>query len=161
MANSEIFLSNSTAGYDYDEEVFSFAFANETSVHGTSAAVNSLVGPMKRAGKISEVSIGVVKPATSASGFVSGTVTATMRINSAAVCSTDPAIVMAGSAGQAIRTNTNASGGTSAVINPASAAFAKGDQLQYDFNARSVGSAAAGAAGTGFYLSVVVRYDAV
>ena len=159
---SSLFLSNDVAGFSYTEESFVYSFANEASVHGNSAAVVSLAGPMTRAGKVVEVAIGVVKPATSASGFVSGTTTAALRINSAAVCSTDPLIPMAGSAGQAIRQNTNASGiGTSAVINPNSAAFAVGAQLAFDFNARSVGSAAAGAAGTGFYLNVKVRYAAV
>jgi hypothetical protein len=160
---SALFLSNDAAGYEFAEEIFPFAFASETSVHGVSAAVVSLpCGPMQRAGKVVDVAIGVVRPATSASGFVSGTTTVTLRINSAAVCSTDPAIPMAGSAGQAIRVNTNVSGtGTSAVVNQASAAFAKGDQLQFDYNCRSVGSAAAGATGLGLYASIKVRYDAV
>jgi hypothetical protein len=157
-----VFLSNDAAGYSFEEAEFTYDFASETSVHGNSAAVIGIAGPMKRAGKIVDVAIGVVRPATSASGFVSGTVTATMRINSAAVCSTDPAIPMAGSAGQAVRVSTNSSTvATSAVVNAASAAFAQGAQLQFDYNARSVGSAAAGATGTGFSLTCRVRYDAV
>lgn len=156
----ELFLSNSVAGFDYLEETFSYNFLSETSVHGASAVVIAL-GVMPRAGKVVDVVIGTVRNATSASGFVSATTDVTVRINSAAVCSTDPAIPMAGSAGAAIFKATNASGGTSAVVNPASADFAKGARLSLDYNLRSVGSAAAGATGTGLYVSVKVRYSAV
>lgn len=156
---SEIFLSNDAAGFDYSEETFHYNFISETSVHGVSAT--RIAGRMMaRAGKVVSVAIGVVAPALSASGFVSGTVDATLRINSAAVCSTDPSIPMAGSAGAVGRKSTNAGGGVSAVVNPVSATFSKGDQLSLDYNARSVGSAAAGSAGVGFYATFRVRYDA-
>jgi len=158
---SELFLSNATQGFDYNEETFSYTFISETSVHGNSGTRYGLCGAMPRAGKVVDVAIGVVAPAVSASGFISGTVGATVRINSAAVCATDPAIEMVGSAGAVARKATNAGGGTSAVITPGSATFAKGDQLAFDYNARSVGSAAAGAAGVGFGVTVRVRYDAV
>lgn len=157
---SNNFLSQDAAGFTYDEEIVMFAFANESSALTGSA---TLV-PAKltaRAGRVVGAFIGVATPATSASGFVSGTVDAGVRINSAAVLSTNPSIVMAGSAGQAVRKSTNASGGTSAVVNAASAAFVAGAQISIDWNARSVGSAAAGAAGTGLYVGVVLRYDSV
>ncbi len=159
---SELFLSNDAAGFAYLEETFTYNFVSETSVHGNSGTRFSL-GQVPRSGKIVQFEIGVVAPAVSASGFVSGTVGATLRVNSAAVCSTDPTIDMAGSAGAAVRKTsiTSAAGIVPAAINAASAAVNKGDQLALDFNARSVGSAAAGAAGVGFYATVKVRYDAV
>jgi len=159
---SELFLSNTASGYDYNEETFTYNFVSETSVHGNSGTRFSL-GQVPRSGKIVQFEIGVVAPAVSASGFVSGTVGATLRVNSAAVCSTDPTIDMAGSAGAAVRKTsiTSATGVIPAAINVASAAFNKGDDLAIDYNARSVGSAAAGAAGVGFYATVRVRYDAI
>lgn len=162
MPGDELFLSNATAGFDFLEETFSYNFISETSVHGTSGARFTLV-QAPRSGKIVQVEIGVVAPAVSGSGFVSGTVGATVRINSAAVCSTDPSIDMVGSAGQAVRKTsiTSAAGVIPATINPASATFNKGDQIAADINARSVGSGAATAAGVGFYMNVKVRYSAV
>ena len=169
---SRVFLSNdstiSGGGVQTDEEIFFFSFANESSALGGANASATLVpvAIAKAPGVISDVFVGVVLPPVSASGFVSGTVDAGVRINSAAVLSTNPAIAMAGSAGQAVRvaTNTppNAASGliTSAVVNVASAAFSTGDQISIDWNTRSVGSAAAGAAGKGLYLGVVVRYNA-
>lgn len=162
MPSDEIFLSNTLSGYDYNEESFVYNFVSETSVHGNSGTRYEL-GQAPRSGRITSFEIGVVAPATSASGFVSGTVGATLRVNSAAVCSTDPAIAMAGSAGQAVRTTsiTSAVNVVPGVVNAASGAVNKGDQLSLDWNARSVGSAAAGAAGVGFCAVVRVRYSAV
>lgn len=166
------FLSNdstvSGGGLQWDEEVLFFQFANESSVHGGSNASATLVpvGAAKADGVISDVYVGVVLPAVSASGFVSGTLTFGANINSAAVCSTNPAIAMAGSAGQAVRVATNmpanAASGlvTSGVVNAASAAFSAGDQISIQWDSRSVGSAAAGAAGKGLYGAVVLRYNA-
>ena len=154
------FLSQDTVGYSFDEEIFVVSLANESSAL-TGSATQVPAGIAKRAGRIADVFIGVGTPAVSASGFVSGTIDAQVRINSAAVLSTNPAITMAGSAGAAGRKATNAGGGTSAVINQASATFAKGGMISVDYNMRSVGSAAATSAGTGLYIGVVVRYDAV
>lgn len=164
MANSALFLSNDANGFTYyDDYLWDQPLLNETSAHGASAAMRQLAGPLPRNGNIIDVGIAVAKAATSASGFVSGTVDLTLRLNSAAVCSTVPSILMAGSAGQAIYTATNNSAGNavSAVVNTASSRFSAGAVLAYDYNARSVGSAAAGAAGTGFYMYAKVRYDAV
>ena len=160
-------LSNSVAGITYEEEVFPFVFAGENSAHGASATLRSVIGPMNRPGRILSLDLGVVAPAVSASGFVSGTVDADVRINSAGVCSTLPAIAMAGSAGQAVRVATNgpanAASGlvTAGVVNTASANFSAGDMISVNYNARSVGSAAAGAAGTGLYVGIRVRYTAL
>jgi hypothetical protein len=158
-----LFLSNdstvSGGGIESDEEVLFFSFANESSAL-TGSAINVPLGIAKANGRIADVFIGVVAPAVSASGFVSGTVDATVKINSATALSTNPAITMAGSAGAATRKSTIAGGGTSAVVNVASANFSAGDAISIDWNARSVGSAAAGAAGTGLYLGVKLRYAA-
>tara|TARA_R110000868_G_scaffold4119_7_gene25019 strand:+ start:2717 stop:3199 length:483 start_codon:yes stop_codon:yes gene_type:complete len=158
---SNTFLSQDAAGVTYDEEVVIFAFAQESSALTGSAAASVPVKIAHRAGRVVGCFIGVATPATSASGFVSGTVDAGVRINSAAVLSTNPSIVMAGSAAQAIRKSTNAGGGVSAVVNAGSAAFVAGAQISVDWNARSVGSAAAGAAGSGLIVGVLLRYDSV
>lgn len=162
MANTDgLYLSNSPAdGFEYEEFDFPVALtANETSALAASASNIIAVGPFQRNGHIVDFSLRA-KPATSASGFVSATITADVHINSAAVCSTQPAIAMAGSAGQAVQKATNAGGGTSAVINRASAVFSVGDGASISYNARSVGSAAAGAAATGGSVVIRVRYYA-
>ncbi len=161
---SGLWLSNDTNGFTYyDRHLEDLPLLNDTSAHGASAAMRTLFGPMPRNGNIVDVGIAVARPATSASGFASGTIDLTLRINSAAVCSTNPAINMAGSAGQAVYTATNAGQATavSAVVNTASSRFSTGNMLSYDWNARSVGSAAAGATGTGMAMWAIVRFDAV
>ena len=158
-----IFLSNDSTitggGIEADEEVFFFSFANESSAH-TGSAINVPLANAKANGRIVDVWIATVAQAVSASGFVSGTVDATAKINSATVLSTNPAIAMVGSAGAVARKTTLTGGGTSAVVNVASANFSAGDAITIDWNARSVGSAAAGAAGTGLTVGVKVRYAA-
>jgi len=39
---SELFLSNTARGYDYNEETFTYNFVSETSVHGNSGTRFSL-----------------------------------------------------------------------------------------------------------------------
>lgn len=170
-----LFLSNDTVGggVGYAEQTFCYPCGGtmtEGSVHGA-ANFSGAVLPMfiaKGNGRILDCFIGVVQPALSASGFVSGTVTATPRINSVAVCSTNPVIKMVGVSSGVVRTSTNnllsaqlSAGGASAVVNVNSANFSTGDQISFDYNTFSVGSAAAGAAGSGFYIGVTVRYAAV
>lgn len=162
-----IFLTNdsvsgtSPTGYNFDEEVLQYSFISETSVHGNSGTGFTL-GAAPKNGRIVDVYIGVVRPAVSASGFVSADITATVKINnSTAVCSVNPSIVgPVGSAGLAVRKFTNTGGGVSAVVNAASASFSAGDTITFDYDAKSVGSAAAGQTGTGFYIGVKVRYAA-
>lgn len=162
-----VLLSNDTVtggngginGLAYDDQLFRFGLDNETSVHGVSAAtVAVFVAPQN--GKIVDFFIGTVKQGVSASGWVSGTVTADVRINSVTALTTSPAIPMAGSAGAVARKATNAGGGTSAVVDTAANTFSAGDQICIDYNLRSVGSAAATAAGVGFYGGILVRYAA-
>ena len=162
-----IFLSNDStvsafSGTFPDEEVFGFSLANESSALTGSATLVPLAGGIAKAnGKITDFWIGVVAPAVSASGFISANISATVNINSATCLSTNPAILgPASSAGAAVRKATNAGGGTSAVVNTASAAFSAGDMISINYNLQSSGSAAAGAAGTGFYAAVKVRYSA-
>ncbi len=175
MADRKV-LSNDTytapqgQGVAYQEEIISFAI-NETSVHGAATGVTLLgvAGPMTKPGRIVDFVIGVANIAVSASGFVSANVSADVRINSAPVCSTQPAIPgPVGSAGAATRIATNqtftsAAGKpspTSAVINQNSANFSAGDMISIDYALGSAGSAAAGTSGKGFYANVVVRYAA-
>ncbi len=163
--NLRLFLSNdstiSGGGIEHNEELFTFnPFLSETSALTGSATLVPLV-VAKAPGVIADVWIGTVNQSVSASGFVSGTVDAQVNINSAAVLSTLPSIGgVLGSAGQSTRKNTNTGGGVSAVVNAASAAFSAGDQISINYNARSVGSAAAGAAGSGLYITVKLRYKA-
>lgn len=168
---SRLLLSNDSTlgvGYHFDDRYVSFnPLANETSVHGNSAAVVQVFTvPAGASGTIVDFQIGVVTAAISASGWVSGTVDVTPRINSFAVMSTVPAILMAGSTGQAGRVFTGVSSVlnqalcTSGIVNAASNAFSADDQISYDYNARSVGSAAAGTSGKGLYAVLVARYNA-
>ena len=162
MPTSRIYLSNDADGQNYVEESLYFTWVSETSVHGTSATLISLAGPMTNDGEIVDVVLGVVRPALSASGFVSGTVNFDVKINSATCLSVLPAIAMAATSAQAIRTNTNGTTTltTPAVLNQGSNKFSAGDQICINWNAVSVGSAAAGAAGIGLYATVKVRYNA-
>lgn len=166
MAQDSNFLTNDAAGYSYFERIHQFGFASEASAHGASTTLTELFTvPPGYSGQIMDVQLGVVLPAVSASGFVSGTIDATLRINSVAVCSTVPAILMAGSAGQASATTTFGTGITalitSGVVNVASNAITQGDRISIDMNARSVGSAAATAAGKGLFGYVRYRYKAL
>jgi len=159
-----LFLSNDDEkGYWAQEDIFTWTTPLETSAHGFSAVNVPLVGPMPRNGRVVDIILGVGKPALSASGFVSGLIDANVRINSGAtICTTAPAIATASTSATCVRKATNdvTTGVTPAVLGLASAVFSAGDMIEIDYNARSVGSAAAGAAGTGAYLAVVVRYDA-
>ncbi len=173
MADRKI-LSNDTVtaplkqGLVADEEVFTFSLANESSALTGSATLVPLT-IAKQNGRITDFVIGVVAPAVSASGFVSANVSATVNINSAACLSTVPVIYgPVTSAGAATRKVTNAVSASaagnpapvSAVVNQASANFSTGDMISLDYNLLSVGSAAAGTAGKGFYAMVRVRYAA-
>lgn len=83
----------------------------------------------------------------------------------AGVCVTKPLIAMAATSATCVRKATNddptPTGVTVGVVDANSAVFSAGDMLTVDYNARSVGSAAAGAAGNAMYVAVVVRYAAV
>lgn len=168
MSKSDaLLLTNDAIGYQYQDRYSYFGFASEASAHGASTTLTTLFQvPDNFSGRILDVGLGVVLPAVSASGFVSGTIDATVRINSVAVCSTNPSIAMAGSAGQAYRVFTTGVSGiasglvTSAVVNVASNALVDGDQIAVDMNARSVGSAAATAAGKGLAGYVKYRFKA-
>lgn len=188
LGADELFLSNDSQGSIFVEQTYYFGTATESSALAASVSgadvfmvgrpnttYNSALPPF---GRIVDFGIGVVVPALSASGFVSGTTDAGVYINGVAVLSTRPSIPMTAASGAAsvsagatqyVTTNTGtskingitASGATvSAIINTASAAFSVGDVIAIDYNARSVGSAAAGIAGRGVYGFVTVRYGA-
>lgn len=166
MADRILISNDSDYGWTPDDDVFVWTTPLETSVHGFSAVNVPLVGPMKANGRIVAIAVGVAQPALSASGFVSGSVDADVRINSGAgVCVTKPLIAMAATSATCVRKATNddptPTGVTVGVVDANSAVFSAGDMLTIDYNARSVGSAAAGAAGNAMYVAVVVRYAAV
>lgn len=163
-----IFLSNDAtssaqSGTENDEEVFILnPVVNETSALANTTVTLAQLTTAKKNGRVVEFWIGTaVGPAVSASGFVSGSLSANLRINSVSCLSTLPAIVgPATSAGAAGRKTTNAGGGVSGVVNAASGVFSAGDQFAVDYVWQSAGSAAAGAAAAGFYVGMTVRYAA-
>lgn len=162
----EFFLSNTTAGLDFNDRQFTFFKQDsETSVIAASSTNQPGVGPMDRNGRVIGLFIGVSRAALSASGFVSATIDADLRINSGAnIMTTKPSIVMlAASATVALqRVATNYvsahSAATAGVVNAASGVFSAGDMLEFDYNARSVGSAVPGLTQTGIYIGVTVRF---
>ena len=167
MADRIISTNDAWKSFDYDEEVFGpFGVANATSANtGSAAHVIGFVA--KRPGRITDVFFRAV-PAVSASGFVSGDLSCNVRVNSVSALSTLPAMIApVGSAGAGTAKATNAGhasaagnpGPISAVVNSASANFSAGDLISIDYTLTSAGSAAAGAAGTGFAAFVVVRYS--
>lgn len=160
MAERLTLSNDASTGYKFDDHVLTYAFDRDTSAHGNSAA-GVLVAQALNNGIVKEFAIGVVKPAVSASGFITADVTAQLRINSAACLSTQPSITgPVASTSLAVKKATNAGGGVSAVVNSASAAFSTGDFITIDYDAKSAGSAAAGQAGVGFFAVIRVRYSA-
>ncbi len=165
----EILISNDSYGYTPADTRGNFATTLVTSTLAASAsgvlgfAVNApaYFNGSQAFGRIIDFGIAVVKPALSASGFVSGTVDAGVYINGAAVMSTRPAIPMVAlSASTTTPRATNAGGGTSGVVNGASAAVSAGNIISFDYNGNSAGSAAAGVAGTGLTGWVTIRWGA-
>lgn len=158
-----LILSNAPTGTTFHDSYFRGMQSNNEASALTGSFIAPVGGPMQSNGHVVDFWIGVVTPATSASGFVSGTATATPGINSVSIVSTAPSILMAGSAGQAVRTNTQTSTAQTVktVMGPlASCRFSVGDQLTVAVNMRSVGSAAAGAAGSGLTWVTQVRFAA-
>ena len=160
MADRLIASNDSTTSYTQDEEVFIGGLANLTSVHGTTATTLQVVGAAKRNGRISDVFL-LGTPALSVSGFISGSISANVRINSVSCLSTLPGIVMATSAGDFLlkATNDGSNGATSAVVNTNSAALSAGDVITVDFTAQSGNSGTIASTGVGQVVAVVVRYS--
>lgn len=165
-----IFLSNeSNDGHSPVEETFWFGAANASSAQAGAAVTSAIVGPMIRAGRVVDFGIAIREPALSASGFISGNVSANLFVlngGSAAAISaltTLPSIAgpVAASAG-VVPKSTNAGGGTSGVIDQTGDNFSAGDWLMWNTTVQSAASAAPGntavIALTGF---IRVRYTAV
>lgn len=163
---SRLFLSNdSVTGNKFHEQTFVVhPFVNVTSaLTGSATGTVAFVAPAN--GKIVDFYFGVGQVALSASGFVSADISCNVRINSASCLSTLPSLtgpVATSALCVTQATNkTSAANLTSAVVNAASAVFSAGDIITIDHNARSAGSAAAaGAAGNGLSVGIVVRYEA-
>lgn len=164
MPTSQLFLSNDAVGTQFGEEIFRVNLASTTSATATSA-VSIPAAVATKNGKIVGAWVALNNPALSASGFVSGTVSLTPRINSVAAFSIVPSIDMVATSALVVRTNTltaaSAAGVVKGTINPLSAQFSAGDTISFDYNMTSAGSAAAGFAGAGFIGAITVRYDAV
>lgn len=158
-----------TIYFGYEETLFYNPMVSETSA--ATAATSAQIVPLIVAahpGTVVDCYVALAQTAVSASGFVSGTANANVRINSATCLSTQPSISMASASASNNRARSNNSGTgspnvvyTSAVVNTASATFAKGDQISIDYGVISAGSAAAGMAAAGISVGVVLRYNAV
>jgi len=161
-----LFLGNDAVrGYGYDERVIVLPIlANESSVHVTSANTLVPVFTCPANGRIVDFYISVVNVALSASGFVSGTVSADLRKNSASVLSTVPAITgPVATSALVVRQCTlgpSAANIVSAQINQASAAVSAGDQLAINWTMQSGASAVPGSAGKGFNAVIRLRMSA-
>lgn len=165
MADRLQLSNDATTGYAYDERIITFPIlANESSTHvgSTNTLIPIFVAPAN--GRVVDFYISVVNVALSASGFVSGTVSADLRKNSASVLSTVPALTgPVATSALVVRQCTlgpSAANLISAVVNQASAAFSAGDQFAINGTMQSGGSAAPGAAGKGFVATMKVRLAA-
>lgn len=167
----EVILTNDQfTGYAPRQEAFSFAWNSDVSAHGAANAsgANVPMGPPftmalgAPGGRIVDFGIFVNRPALSASGFVSGSITGSLRLNSVAICSTTPIINMVGTSAGAIPTLANVSAVSTAALTPTvlntnSCSWSGSAFISFDYNTFSAGSAAAGAAGIGFRAFCVVQ----
>lgn len=164
LSNDNYTSTNPNGGWNFDEEVFSFnVLANESSGQVTSANTLQPLFTAPNNGRIVDFWIGVTTIGVSASGFVSGTLSAQININSAAVCSTVPAIVGPSTSANSVRgctCNGPNSAFVSSVVNAASAQFSAGDQISLNWTMQSGNSGTVVKAGTGFVVGWKVRYDA-
>lgn len=165
-----LFLSNdANDGSTPHEARFDFGAANTVSAEAGNATTSSIiVGPMSQNGRIVEFAIAVVEPALSASGFISGNVSANLFVLNAAsgaisaLDTTLPSIAgpVANSAAVVMKA-TNAGGGTSGVLHATGANFSAGDYIFYNRTVQSAASAAPGnTAVKGFRGYIKVRYNA-
>lgn len=165
MADRLFIGNDAVTGYGYDEKIITFpVLANESSAHVTSANTLVPIWTAPANGRVMDFYISVVNVALSASGFVSGTVSADLRRNSASVLSTVPAITgPVATSALVVRQCTlgpSAANLQSAIVNAQSANFSAGDQFAINWTMQSGASAAAGAAGKGFVVSMKVRMAA-
>lgn len=165
MADRLFIGNDAVTGYGYDEVVVPLAvLANESSAHAAAAVTLVPIWTAPANGRVVDFYISVVNVALSASGFVSGTVSADLRKNSASVLSTVPALTgpVATSAlvTRQCTLGPSAANLQSAVVNQGSATFSAGDQFAVNYTIQSAGSAAAGAAGKGMVAVMKVRLAA-
>jgi len=165
MADKILLSNDAIRGYGFDVQYITLPILqNESSAHATSA--NTLVPLFTLPGnaRIVDFFIDTVNVALSASGFVSGTISADLRRNSATVLSTVPAITgPVATSALVVRQCTlgpSAANIVSAVVNQASSLCSAGDQLAVNWTMQSGASAAPGSAGRGFKATVVLRYAA-
>lgn len=167
-----VILSNDAVGTEYFELSFPLVISGgtETSTGGRSGGASALVPVMQApwAGRIVDYGYGVTQLAVSASGYVSGTTTAGIFINGNPIMSASGALNMwaaSTSATATARQFVNTLTTSTAQFNPPqlnnqSTGFNQGDQISFNFNQVSAGSAAAGQTTTGFYGYVKLRRTA-
>lgn len=165
MADKILLSNDAVRGYGFDVQYITLPILqNESSAHTTSANTLVPLFTVPANARIVDFYIDTVQVALSASGFVSGTISADLRRNSASVLSTVAAITgPVATSALCVRQCTlgpSAANLQSAVVNQASAQCSAGDQLAVNWTMQSGASAAAGAAGKGFKATVVLRYAA-
>jgi len=162
MADRLYLGNDSVTGYGFDVREITFPIlANESSTHVGSANTLQALWTAPQGGRVVDFYISVVNVALSASGFVSGTVSADLRKNSASVLSTVAAITgPVATSALVVRQCTlgpSAANIQSAVVNAASGSFAAGDQFSLNWTMQSGASAVPGSAGKGFVATMKVR----
>ena len=165
MADKILLSNDAIRGYGYDtREITLPILVNESSAHATSANTLVPIYTIPRNARIVDFYIDTVQVALSASGFVSGTISADLRRNSASVLSTVAAITgPVATSALVVRQCTlgpSAANIQSAVVNQASALCSAGDQLAVNWTMQSGASAVPGAGGKGFKATVVLRFSA-
>lgn len=162
----KLFLSNDAVrGYGFDVKYIPLAIlANESSAHATSANTLVPIWTAPANGRVVDFFIDTVQVALSASGFVSGTISADLRRNSASVLSTVAAITgPVATSALCVRQCTlgpSAANLQSAVVNGQSSLFSAGDQFAVNWTMQSGASAVPGSGGKGFKATLVVRMAA-
>lgn len=162
----KLFLSNdATRGYGFDVKYITLPIlVNESSGHVTSANTLVPLFTIPANSRVVDFFIDTVQVALSASGFVSGTISADLRRNSASILSTVPAITgPVATSALCVRQCTlgpSAANIVSAVVNQNSALCSAGDQLAVNWTMQSGASAVPGSGGKGFKATVVLRMSA-
>lgn len=165
MADKVLLSNDAVRGYGYDvRDITLSILANESSAHATSANTLVPIFTVPRNARVVDFFIDTVQVALSASGFVSGTISADLRRNSASILSTVPAIIgPVATSALCVRQCTlgpSAANIVSTVVNQASALCSAGDQLAINWTMQSGASAVPGSAGKGFKATVILRMAA-
>lgn len=160
MPQLRVFTTNdrnvTIGGKKYDLDfLYEPIYANAASA-ATGSGTNVNYGLAKASGILLGFWFAAKGPATSASGFISATLSANIRINSVSALLTLPGV-----AGPASISAANSYRVISGIVNPASARVNPGDLITVDYTNESGGSAAANLAASQFNVVAVLAYEAV